>query len=222
MADPTHLTGADVLAAGLDDWRLLNRALHAQFATDRYADGLALVARIGAAAEAADHHPDLDLRYGHVNVRLYSHDVGGVTDRDVAMACTISGLAAEVGARPETDDLTVVEIALDAAQRLDIRAFWVAVLGMSVDPNEEVVIVDRDGSRPTLWLQATEPHDEPRQRFHVDVHVPHDRAAARIEAALAAGGTLVTDEYAPSFWVLADAEGNKACVCTWQDLPAGA
>ena len=35
-------------------------------------------------------------------------------------------------------------------------------------------------------------------------------------AVVAAGGRLVTDEYAPSWWVLADADGNLACVCTWQ------
>jgi 4a-hydroxytetrahydrobiopterin dehydratase len=36
-----------------------------------------------------------------------------------------------------------------------------------------------------------------------------------VEAALAAGGTLVSDDRAPTFWVLADAQGNKACVTTW-------
>jgi 4a-hydroxytetrahydrobiopterin dehydratase len=45
--------------------------------------------------------------------------------------------------------------------------------------------------------------------------VAGDEAEARVRAALAAGGKLVSDEAAPSFWVLADAEGNEACVCTW-------
>ena len=44
--------------------------------------------------------------------------------------------------------------------------------------------------------------------------MPPDQAQARISAALAAGGTLVTDERAPAFIVLADPEGNKVCVCT--------
>ncbi len=39
-------------------------------------------------------------------------------------------------------------------------------------------------------------------------------AEERVEAAVAAGGTLVTAEHAPAFWVLADAHGNKVCVCT--------
>jgi 4a-hydroxytetrahydrobiopterin dehydratase len=56
-----------------------------------------------------------------------------------------------------------------------------------------------------------------RNRIHIDVMVPHDVAEARVAAAIAAGGTLMTDQYARSWWVLADADGNEACVCTWQD-----
>jgi 4a-hydroxytetrahydrobiopterin dehydratase len=44
-----------------------------------------------------NHHPDLDLRYPHVDVRLSSHDAGGVTDRDVKLARTISEYAADEG-----------------------------------------------------------------------------------------------------------------------------
>ena len=55
-----------------------------------------------------------------------------------------------------------------------------------------------------------------RNRIHVDVSVPHDEAAHRIAAALAAGGRLLSDAEAPAFWVLADPEGNEACVTTWQ------
>jgi 4a-hydroxytetrahydrobiopterin dehydratase len=46
--------------------------------------------------------------------------------------------------------------------------------------------------------------------------VPHDEAEQRIEAALAAGGRMTYTDEAPAFWVLADAEGNEVCVCTWQ------
>jgi 4a-hydroxytetrahydrobiopterin dehydratase len=46
--------------------------------------------------------------------------------------------------------------------------------------------------------------------------VRHEAASARIDAAIAAGGTLLSDRAAPAFWVLADPEGNEACICTWQ------
>ncbi|MEJ8645447.1 VOC family protein [Streptomyces sp. MS1.HAVA.3] len=55
-----------------------------------------------------------------------------------------------------------------------------------------------------------------RNRIHLDVSVPHDEALRRIEAALAAGGRLLSAARAPAFWVLADGEGNEACVSTWQ------
>jgi 4a-hydroxytetrahydrobiopterin dehydratase len=55
-----------------------------------------------------------------------------------------------------------------------------------------------------------------RNRIHLDITVPHDQARSRIEAALAAGGKIVHDAEAPAFWVLADPEGNEACICTWQ------
>lgn len=55
-----------------------------------------------------------------------------------------------------------------------------------------------------------------RNRLHLDVAVPHDVAEHRVRAALEAGGHLVTDAYAPTWWVLADAEGNEVCLTTWR------
>jgi 4a-hydroxytetrahydrobiopterin dehydratase len=56
-----------------------------------------------------------------------------------------------------------------------------------------------------------------RNRIHLDITVSHDEGAARVRAALDAGGRLVSDAAARAFWVLADVEGNEVCVCTWQD-----
>lgn len=208
------LSTREVLDAGLDDWRLLVRSLCTRFATGDFATGLALVNAIGAAAEEMDHHPDLDLRYPHLDVRLSSHDVGGVTDRDVRLARRVSELAAEAGVRARPDAAQALELALDSAGWKAIRPFWKAVLALEDNPDLPDELTDPSGRLPTLWFQDTDPHDEPRQRFHLDVWVPHDQAEARVAAALEAGGTLVRDTEAPSFWVLADAEGNKACVCT--------
>jgi 4a-hydroxytetrahydrobiopterin dehydratase len=55
-----------------------------------------------------------------------------------------------------------------------------------------------------------------RNRFHLDVCVPADKAPQRLQAALDAGGTLRYDAEAPAFWVLADVEGNEACITTWE------
>ena len=63
---------------------------------------------------------------------------------------------------------------------------------------------------PYLWFQETEEHETPRQRFHLDVFVPRGHAEGRIAAALAAGGVVVSEE--DGFTMLADPDGNKACV----------
>src|SRR4051812_21150738 len=96
MSDPC-LTRAQIEAANLSDWRPLPPALHTRFRTRDFATGLRLVNLVGEAAEAVNHHPDLDLRYPHVNIRLFSHDVFGITERDVALARKISELAAGLG-----------------------------------------------------------------------------------------------------------------------------
>ena len=214
MTDPkTKLTYEQVKDAGLDDWRWLLGGLHARFATGDFVTGIALADAIAAAAEEANHHPDLDLRYPFLAVKLVSHDVGGVTSRDLQLARRISELASSAGVVADPTKVKVLELALDTADIPAVLPFWEAVLGFK--PSEtDPEVVDPDGRITTLWFQQTEPHDEPRQRFHLDIVVPIEQAQARIDAALAAGGTMVTEEHAPAFWVLADAEGNKACVCT--------
>jgi len=208
------LSFTDVEAAGLSDWRQLFEALRTRFLTGDFATGLRLVSRIGELAEAANHHPDVDLRYPHVNVTLFSHDVFGVTSRDVDLARAISAAAADLGVEADPTTIAVVEIALDTWDHEEIKPFWSAVLGMRNHPQYDEELRDLSGSQPTLWFQETDRHDEPRQRFHLDVRVAPEVAESRIAAALEAGGTLVTDEYAPRFWVLADPHGNKACVTT--------
>ena len=73
---------------------------------------------------------------------------------------------------------------------------------------------DATGRVPILWFQDTDEHETPRQRFHIDVWVAPELAQQRIRAAVAAGGEIVDDSNAPSFTIIADPDGNKACVCT--------
>jgi 4a-hydroxytetrahydrobiopterin dehydratase len=213
----TTLSFAEVEAAGLSDWRQLFSALHTRFRTGDFATGLALLNAVGALAETANHHPDLDLRYPHLNIKLMSHDVFGVTSRDVDLARAISAAAADLDVSADPAAASVVEIALDTPDYEEIKPFWRAVLGLEDSPAHDQELLDLSGALPTVWFQATQPHDEPRQRFHLDVRVPHEIAEDRVASAVAAGGTLVTAEYAPRFWVLADAQGNKACVTTGLD-----
>lgn len=208
---------ADELAQlpGLDDWRYVVGTLDATFRAGSYATAAALVQDIVDAAEAADHHPSIDLRWpDRVHVRLTTHVTGGVTIHDVGLASVISSMAASQGAVSEPSSTQEVEVAIDTMDAERIRPFWRAVLGYE---QRGSVLVDPRGIGPMFWFQTmTEPRTE-RSRFHIDVSVAHDEAPARIAAALEAGGRMVNDQYARSWWVLADADGNEACVCTWQD-----
>jgi 4a-hydroxytetrahydrobiopterin dehydratase len=211
------LSFAEVEAAGLTDWRQLFEALRTRFKTGGFNQGLELVTRIAELADEADHHPDVDLRYPHVNVAIVSHDVFAVTARDIDLARAISAAAAELGIEADPMANAVVEIALDTWDHTEIKPFWAAVLGLVDSPETDRAVYDPSGSQPTLWFQRTTPHAEPRQRFHLDIRVPPEVADARIAAALAAGGVLVSDAQAPRFTVLADAQGNKVCVTTGLD-----
>ena len=215
MSDTERLNAAQVDAeGGLDDWRPVLGRLVSRFRTGDFVSGLAFATRVTEAAEEANHHPDLDLRYPHVDVDLMSHDVHGTTARDLRLARRISEIAAELGAPAEPASRTLVELSLDTWDPEEIGPFWAAVLGGELTDHQ---VDDASGQVPLLWFQETDAHDEPRQRFHYDVWVPVDQAQGRIDAAIAAGGTLVSDDEAPSFVVLADAQGNKACICTSAD-----
>jgi 4a-hydroxytetrahydrobiopterin dehydratase len=113
----------------------------------------------------------------------------------------------------------VIEIGIDALDAAAIRPFWRAVLGYVDEPGWSGPwdgLIDPLGQGPPVWFQRMDAPRPQRNRIHFDVSVPHDEAESRIGAALAAGGTLINDARAPAFWVLADAEGNEACVTTWQ------
>jgi 4a-hydroxytetrahydrobiopterin dehydratase len=208
------LTGHELETERLADWRILFSVLHARFETGDFATGLRLVELIGAAAEELDHHPDVELTYPRVTVRLTSHDVGGVTSRDVELARRISDLAGSLGAKADPAGVSVLELGLDTWDAEEIKPFWAALLGYETT-KDDVELVDPSGTRPTIWFQETEQHVPPRQRWHLDLRIPPEEVDGRMQAALAAGGTLVSEERAPSFWVLADAQGNQACITTW-------
>lgn len=202
--------------SGLDDWRYLLGAIHAEFQFSGYGPAARFVAAVGEASDAADHHPDIAVRYpGRVRIMLTTHAAKALTTLDTDLARTISAMAADAGATSAPTRSEAVEIAIDTMDSARIRPFWAAVLGYVDDGGGNLVDPDRIG--PPLWFQQMDEPRTERQRFHIDVTVAHDAAEARVAAALAAGGRLVTDQYARSWWVLADADGNEACVCTWQD-----
>lgn len=209
------LTSTQVSDRAPRDWREVDGMLRTRLRVKDYAAALDLVNRIAKVADEADHHPDIDLRYNWVGLRLVSHDVGGLSTRDLELAGEISRIAADVGAEATPDVSASMTVGIDTADADAIRPFWVALTGHEPSSSNPNSLPSPDGQLPEIWFQDSEVR-EGRNRVHLDVYVPHDLATGRVEEVVAAGGRLVTDEFAPAWWVLADADGNEACVCTWQ------
>ncbi len=199
--------------AGVEDWRVVFGGACAHFRTGSFAAGVALVDAIGRLAGAANHHPDVDPRSAGVTVRLRTYDFDGLRERDVELARQISAAARQLDVPADPTAVQTVQVAIDALVGSEVMPFWRAVLGYQELGDED--LIDPHGRGPSFWFQQMDASRPQRNRIHVDVSVPHDQAEARIAAAIAAGGHLVTDQYAPEWWVLADAEGNEACVATW-------
>lgn len=205
-------TRLGVQQVDLADWRWLLGALRARFEIGSFGAGAAFVAAVGQLAGAAGRHPDVDLRAGHVQLVVRSHDVGGVTERDVRLAERISVLASDQGLTPHPGRIQVMELALDTPASEPVLPFWAAVLGGADAGSGD--LVDPAGGFPPLWFQDTGSTAPDRQRFHLDITVPPEVADRRVAAATDAGGTVVDDSHAPAFVVLADPDGNKVCICT--------
>ena len=92
---PEKLT-EDEITAGLlklPEWERENAVIHRVFVRPSFADAIAFVVQIGFAAEARDHHPDIDIRHRRVTVSLTTHDAGGLTELDLALAEKIDTIA---------------------------------------------------------------------------------------------------------------------------------
>jgi 4a-hydroxytetrahydrobiopterin dehydratase len=210
-----RLGNQQVLDEGLVDWRKLAQALHARYLTPDYLAAAGFVSAVAEAAEAEDHHPDLRLAAGIIDVSLCTREDGlWVTQKDVDMARTISGIAKELGLKPDPVAVTQLEIALDTAHEDGLSPFWSVLLTGSADNKIYDSIFDPSGRVPGLWFQGTDEHDAPRQRWHFDLWLAPEVADDRIVGAVASGGSIVDDSGAPSYTVLADADGNRVCVCT--------
>ena len=216
--------------ADLEDWRKLGQGLHARFLPSSFMAAARFLVAVGEMADEAGHAPQVRLDARFVDLKLISedaiyrdedgveHQVEWVTQRDVELARRISNVARDHGVRADPSSITTIELALDTAHVRAVAPVWSALLTGSADAQGRGTISEdiRDATWrvPILWFQETEEHETPRQRFHLDVQVPYDVADQRIAAALAAGGVVVQDSD-PSYVVIADPDGNKACVARY-------
>lgn len=78
----------------LRGWQQSGKAIQRVYEFPDFKAAMKFVNKVADAAEQANHHPDIDIRYNKVTLALVSHDAGGVTERDVRMAETINQLPA--------------------------------------------------------------------------------------------------------------------------------
>ncbi|MEU0394867.1 VOC family protein [Streptomyces sp. NPDC006208] len=199
---------------GLADWRVVGEGACAYYRTGAFAVGARLVQAISELPGVGDGHPDVDLRCEGVTVRLITitDDYYGLTARHVELARQISAVARALGIPADPSSVQTVQVTVDALVGPDVVPFWRALLGYQDRANSGEDLIDPHRRGAPFYFQQMEAPRPQRNRVHVDVWVPYDQAEGRIAAALAAGGRLVNGADAPSNWVLADPEGNEACV----------
>jgi len=206
-------------AEGVEDWRVLGGdGATAYFRTPSFATSAKLVQAISALAGVDDQRPAVDVRHDGVTVRMisFAKDYAGMTQRHVELAREISAAARKLGLSADPSSIQTISVIPGATSRAEVMPFWRAALGYEprIDsPAED--LVDAHDRGPAFWFEQMEqPRPDSGGAIHVCIWVPYEQAQARIAAALAAGGRMVRDEFAPSWWTLADAAGNEADIAT--------
>jgi 4a-hydroxytetrahydrobiopterin dehydratase len=202
----------------VSEWRVVGDGASAYYPTGSFSLGARLVATITAIPGIDAHPPDIDLRDDGVTVRLLtmSSDWYGVSKSDVSVAAAISAAARSLGLAADPSKVQSVLIVPGATDVGAVMPFWQAMLGYSRRPDSpEEDLVDPRRRGPAFWFERMqEPRRDGLGAVHVAVWVPYEQAEARVAAAIAAGGRVVRDEFAPMWWTLADAAGNEADIST--------
>jgi 4a-hydroxytetrahydrobiopterin dehydratase len=82
--------------AGLPGWARVDRAIRKQFTFQDFPEAVLFVSALVPAAEAADHHPDIDIRYKRVTLTYSTHSEGGLTEKDFDGARAADDVAGQV------------------------------------------------------------------------------------------------------------------------------
>lgn len=200
-------------AEGIDDWVVLHGGPTAVFRVGSLEDG-ARLARSIAALPRLEPQTTVTLTSAQVTVRL-RRGVYRTEASDVDVARAISAIAREHGAPADRSAAQEVQLAIAAKpDTLDVN-FWRAALGYVPIAADNAADPLRVGS--TFWMQDLDPAKPLRHAMHIDVSLAPEAAAARVAAAVAAGGRIVEQSNAPGSWILADRAGNKVCIAAWPD-----
>jgi len=203
---------------GVKDWRLTSEGATAFFHTRSFSESARFVQAISELQGIEEHRPGVDIRQDSVTVHMIisTADYFGPSRRDVELASKISAVARRLGLAADPSAVQSLLIIPGATNIAKVMPFWRAILGYEPrrdSPDED--LVDPHDRGPAFWFeQMNEPRGDGGGAIHVAIWVPYEQAEARIAAALAAGGKMVRDQFAPSWWTLADEAGNEADIAT--------
>jgi 4a-hydroxytetrahydrobiopterin dehydratase len=206
----------DRALAELPGWVRLDGRLLVALESPDFPAAVRLIEAIAHEAEELDHHPDLQLRSSRVVCAVSTHSLGGLTDKDLALARRIVDVARQLGAVPAPPLAQVVRLRLDCTDVDAVAPFWATALQLTPRAQDQGEpgrhLADESGSLELVLTPAQAA--APGGRMHLSVEVPISAASDRVGAALSNGGQLRDASHAPAWWTLLDAEGNELCVCT--------
>ena len=98
MPKAPKLTDSEIQAAlrELPDWKLEGGMIQKTYENPTFPEAIVFVNAVAHLAELANHHPDIDIRYSKITLRLVTHDSGGITAKDVALAKEVEAARAKL------------------------------------------------------------------------------------------------------------------------------
>ena len=202
-------------APGVSDWRVTGTGPQTVFTATSLAHAAGLVAPVVAAAEQFGIQPDVDVRPEGVVVHIPNRSDQGIPASAAEFAAVVSRAAADLRLTPDPSLAQSIGIYVAQHSQADARPFFMAALGYEALGDTDAVDPLRCG--PQLAFNPITGDLPARGRTHFDVFVPADQARARVDAALAAGGRLADDSYAPAWWSLASPDNHGVDIASWTD-----
>ncbi len=200
------------LAADPPDWVVLHGGATAAFRAASMANAAQLAELVAGVPGVADAGAVLTISGRRLTVRL-TRDLWAIEAAHVDVARAVSAVARAAGAFAEPEAVQEVQLAISAKPDEVDLGFWRAVLGYTAASDDNGIDPLAHGS--TVWMQELDADRPLRHAMHVDVSLARERARARMEAAVAAGGRVVVE--GEEAWILSDRAGNRVCIAVWPD-----
>ena len=188
---------------GTADWRVVSEGACAFYRTSGLAESSRFVAALAEVEGFSEQAFGIDIRRGGVLVRTVTErgDLFGLTQTDLEVARRISEAARRLGLTADPSRVQGLLIIPAGTDRTKIMPFWRAVMGYVPRPDsvDEDLVDPNDRNAPMWFEQMEDLRPGGLGAIHIAVWVGVEQAQTRVDAALAAGGRMVRDDYAPSW-----------------------